>query len=81
MADDSNPHSLQQVTPHLQKIDYGLAQLRTLGLQKGKLLNPFPALPFGLLPSMIDVGRHARQTLGVCFGSIPSLVTIRELAL
>jgi hypothetical protein len=56
MAEGNNLHSLRQVTPYPRRIDHGLAQHGTPGLQNGKLLNPFLALPLRLLLLLLDVG-------------------------
>jgi hypothetical protein len=58
-----------------------LAQLRTPGLQKGKLLNPFLTLPVGLLLPPLSVGHCIGQAPGVLLGHILSLVCLRKLAL
>jgi hypothetical protein len=69
------------VTPYLRRTDYGLTQLGTWGLHKGKLLNPFLALPLSILLLLVSVGHHIGQTLGFCLSRIASLACFRQLAL
>jgi hypothetical protein len=74
MADGNNLHYLRQVTPHLQRTDYGLARLGTLGLQKGKPLNPFLALPLSFFPLLLGIDCRIGQAPGVHLRGITSLV-------
>jgi hypothetical protein len=50
-------------------------------LQKGKLLDPFPALPLGLLLSLLGIGRYFEQAPGVLLSHLLSLARLRKLAL
>jgi hypothetical protein len=72
---------LLKVTPHPWRTDYSLSQLRTLGLQKGKLLDPFLALPLELLLAPLNVGRYVRQAMRVRLGHLLSLARLYELTL
>jgi hypothetical protein len=71
VAEGSKLHSIWQVAPHPQRIHYGLAQLRTPGLQEGKLLDPFLALPLRFLPSPLSVGHHGSSPQMYLEPSVP----------
>jgi hypothetical protein len=79
--ENSDPHPLRQVTSHPRRTDYGKTQFGASGLQKGELLNLFPALPLGFLQPLLGVGRHVKQALGVLPGRISSLACLRKLTL
>jgi hypothetical protein len=57
-----------------------LAQLKAPGLQKGKLLNPFSALPLRLLPPL-DVGSYVRHARGVLLIHLLSQVHLHKIVL
>jgi hypothetical protein len=81
MVDNENLRPLGQVTMHHQRANYGQAQLRPPGLQKGDLLDQVLALPLGVLPPSVDVGHLVGQALEVHLNHVPSLACIQEVAL
>jgi hypothetical protein len=58
-----------------------LAQLKAPGLQKGKLLNPFSALPLRLLPPPLDVGSYVGHARGVLLIHLLSQVHLHKIVL
>jgi hypothetical protein len=47
----------------------------------GKLLDPFPALPLGLLPPPLGIGYCIGQAPGIPLGHLSSLAHLCKLAL
>jgi hypothetical protein len=66
------------VAPHRQGVHYGQAQLRTLGLQKGQLLDQILALPLRIFLPLIGVGCSVERALEVCLDHVPSQARIHE---
>jgi hypothetical protein len=50
-------------------------------LQKGELLKLIPTLPLRRLPSMLGIGRHVRQAMGILLGQLSGPTLLRTLAL
>ncbi len=81
MVEGRKPHPLRQVMPRPWGSDNGVAQLRAPGLQKGELLKLLPTLPLRRLPSMLGIGRHVRQAMGILLGQLSGPTLLRTLAL
>jgi hypothetical protein len=69
------------VIPHPWRTENGKAQLRTPGLQKGKLLKLLLALPLGFLPPPLGLSRSISQEAGVLLGHLSILTSLCKLTL